>query len=380
MKKIEQSLLWGLILIITCPFLFSSTNPPASREIHVLNEIHFSREMDSFVVIIMCDPYSSLHQFELSEPNRLVIDLHGLENIQSVRQFQVQYSEIKTLRLGMFKSNIARVVFDFQGKIPDYKVSEIQEGIKVSFPDKETDSKQIETKPRPKKIQELEKTKAEDIKANQSTVKKKDIDHLEKKIQEQTRAITQTLQETQSLLDQTIAILQEMKEQQRLEEKKFIRIEALGSLVRFSDEKLRNDFQSGFMEGAEINIGIGNHVEFWMAFKNFTKIALDSEQGTDRKIKIIPLEAGLKLRFNKGLINPYLGGGIGYHQYHDIHLSEELKKRQIGFIGQAGFFLKAAENLVFDLYANYRYCQIDSESKEFNIGGIHYGAGFGFEF
>lgn len=80
------------------------------------------------------------------------------------------------------------------------------------------------------------------------------------------------------------------------------------------------------------------------------------------------------------MINPYLGGGLGYHQYQDIHLAEEIKKRQIGTIAQAGVFLKAAENLVFDLYVNYRYCQIESKSEEFNIGGIHFGAGFGFEF
>ncbi|MBD3414129.1 MAG: AMIN domain-containing protein [Candidatus Aminicenantes bacterium] len=380
MKKIGNILSRIVMIVILLPSLSPSLDRPLTREFPFLKDILFSFQADCFMVKILSDPYSSLHQFELSEPNRLVVDLYGIENIKSNRYYQVEYPEIKSIRTGMYKSNIARIVFDFTKDIPDYKISESPEGITVLFPFEKRNRKQKELRPDPSKNQEPQKATKEVTSKIQTTVQKKDIEDLEKKFLEQTRTLTTALQETRSLLEESNAILKEMQEAQKKEEKKFIRIEALGSLYRFSDENLRNQFQTSFMEGAEINIGIGNYVEFWMAFKNYTRVALDPEQGTDRKIRIIPLEAGLKIRFNKGMINPYLGGGLGYHQYQDIHLAEEIKNRQIGIIGQAGFFLKAAENLVFDLYVNYRYCQIESKSGEFDIGGIHFGAGFGFEF
>ncbi|NIM58876.1 MAG: hypothetical protein GTO16_08040 [Candidatus Aminicenantes bacterium] len=45
-----------------------------------------------------------------------------------------------------------------------------------------------------------------------------------------------------------------------------------------------------------------------------------------------------------------------------------------------GCFIKIAGYLVFDIYANYSYCRITTEKMRFNVGGLHLGIGFGFEY
>jgi len=118
----------------------------------------------------------------------------------------------------------------------------------------------------------------------------------------------------------------------------------------------------------------------WVAIKNFSKRSEPDTAGLESSIRYIPLEGGLKIRFNKGLINPYLGAGIAYHQYKEDLSTREINEKKIGFLGQAGCFVKIAENLVLDVYAHYRHCRIDIETEEINCGGLHFGAGLGFEF
>jgi opacity protein-like surface antigen len=181
-------------------------------------------------------------------------------------------------------------------------------------------------------------------------------------------------------LDDTLKILKEMQDKRARQEKRFVRIEVTGNYFQPAEGEFKDTFGNGLMEGAELNIGVTNSLEFWLAMKNFSKSSLEGDTAQDHKIRLIPLEAGFKLRFNKGTVNPYIGGGIAYHQYKELYDSEEIKEKKIGFIGQAGCFLKIAENLVLDVYAHYRYCLINVGETELDISGFHIGAGLGFEF
>lgn len=54
-----------------------------------------------------------------------------------------------------------------------------------------------------------------------------------------------------------------------------------------------------------MNVGIWKFVELWLAEKYFSKKAVEEASEEERKISLIPLEAGLKFRLNKGVFNPY---------------------------------------------------------------------------
>jgi len=109
-------------------------------------------------------------------------------------------------------------------------------------------------------------------------------------------------------LDDTLTILKEMQDKRARQEKRFVRIEVTGNYFQPAEEEFKATFGNGLMEGAELNIGVTNSLEFWLAIKNFSKSSLEGDTAQDRKIRLIPLEAGLKLRFNKGAVNPYIGG------------------------------------------------------------------------
>ena len=104
----------------------------------LLNEIVLSRIQSRLEVEIFFNPYSSHHSFELSLPNRIVIDLFDIEDIKTSRYFDVNAFGIKAIRAGMFKTDVARVVFDLEERIPFYRIQRIPGGLKVLFGEEET--------------------------------------------------------------------------------------------------------------------------------------------------------------------------------------------------------------------------------------------------
>jgi hypothetical protein len=144
---------------------------------------------------------------------------------------------------------------------------------------------------------------------------------------------------------------------------------------------MKDVYGKGLMTGAELNIGVWNNLELWLAQKYFARKEKENNLEEERKFTLIPLEAGVKFRFNKGIINPYVGGGFGYYQFKEELPDNEVREKKMGFIGQAGCFVKIGGYLTLDLFANYRSCKISSDSlPEFNFGGLNLGIGLGFEY
>jgi len=121
-------------------------------------------------------------------------------------------------------------------------------------------------------------------------------------------------------------------------------------------------------------------MRFRKSQKYFRKKVIDEVSGEERRINLIPLEAGLKLRIGKGKVNPYVGFGASYYRYKEVYFTGEAKNKNIGFIGLVGCFFNIKGSLIFDIHAHYSYCQITSGEDKFNVGGLQIGAGIGFEY
>jgi len=387
MFKRKISILSLIILFsasLVIPALSAVKN--VNKEIGLLNKITLTTEENTLEVDIIFGPYSSYSHFELSEPNRIVLDLKNIEDILSVRHLEVNDFGIQTIRAGMFKTDAARVVFDLKGKLSPYEITKTEKGLKITFRKEKTEEEKLKKE----KSRKQQKIKAEAKKiaeakaaAIKSSLKNEDIKKIKeaiKEIKDTSAKVNKKLDIFQVKLDDSLTILKEMQDKRARQEKRFVRIEVTGNYFQPAEGEFKDTFGSGLMEGAELNIGVTNSLEFWLAMKNFSKTSLEGDTAQDRKIRLIPLEAGFKLRFNKGTVNPYIGGGAAYHQYKELYNSEEIKEKKIGFIGQAGCFLKIAENLVIDAYAHYRYCIVNIGETEVDISGFHIGAGLGFEF
>lgn len=382
------------ISILSCIILFSASSfipalfatKDVNKETGLLNKISLTKEENTLEVDIIFGPYTSHRHFELSEPNRIVLDLINIEDILSDRHLEVNDFGIKTIRAGMFKTNAARVVFDLKDKLSPYKITKTKKGLKITFRKEKTEEEKLKEE-KSRKLQEIiaeakkrAVAKATAVKSSPKNENLKEIKEKIREVKDTAAKVNEKLDKLQVKLDDTLTILKEMQDKRARQEKRFVRIEITGNYFQPAEGEFKDTFGNGLMEGAELNIGVTNSLEFWLAMKNFSKSSLEGEAAPDRKIRLIPLEAGFKMRFNKGAVNPYIGGGVAYHQYKELFNSEEIKEKKIGYIGQAGCFLKIAENLVLDAYAHYRYCLINVGGTELDISGFHVGAGLGFEF
>ena len=71
--------------------------------------------------------------FNLSGPPRLAIDLFPIQKISVGPYVDIGITGVKRIRVGFFQPQVARVVFDLGKRIPNYRVTSIEGGIKVAF-------------------------------------------------------------------------------------------------------------------------------------------------------------------------------------------------------------------------------------------------------
>jgi len=83
---------------------------------------------------LVCCTFFSFHKaIELQEPNRIVIDFHGVEDIAAPRGIDVNHSGVLKIRAGMYLERVARVVIEVGDDIPPYEITPIQGGLKLSI-------------------------------------------------------------------------------------------------------------------------------------------------------------------------------------------------------------------------------------------------------
>ncbi len=98
-----------------------------------INGIEYSVSQDNLEIEVLIDHSLNFNTFELSNPDRIVLDITGIADIKSGRRFKIGESPIQEVRLGMFKSDTARVVFYASQGNPRYSVEKTQRGIKIHF-------------------------------------------------------------------------------------------------------------------------------------------------------------------------------------------------------------------------------------------------------
>ena len=97
----------------------------------VLKAIVLSRANNVLEAKIILSSYSTHNLFELSQPNRIVIDLFDMAAKETRSYIFVDDPEIKTIRTGMFKQDVTRIVFDLSGQIPFYRIERIPVGLRL---------------------------------------------------------------------------------------------------------------------------------------------------------------------------------------------------------------------------------------------------------
>lgn len=132
-KKIAVALFGSILLFLSQATASFSKDCDILAQVNILEQISVSKEQNALEVKILLSRYTKSECIKLSKPNRLVVDLVGTENITSSRRIDVNDFGIVAIRAGMYKSDVARVVFDLQDKFPLYRIEDIQGGLRVLF-------------------------------------------------------------------------------------------------------------------------------------------------------------------------------------------------------------------------------------------------------
>lgn len=99
----------------------------------ILLEIRIQKRTNSIDIGILFQPYKQHQVFEITNPppKRIVIDIHNITGIKAGRSIDINDFGITSIRTGMFKDNIARVVFDAEGDLPPYRIEKTEGGLRL---------------------------------------------------------------------------------------------------------------------------------------------------------------------------------------------------------------------------------------------------------
>jgi len=119
-----------LFLIFAQGGLLAHSDPQLQTE---LKEIGYQKTDAQLEVSIKIEGQFKYETFGLSDPPRLVIDFWTIQKISALPVFDINQAGVLRIRVGEFKPEVARVVFDLGEKLPSYRISQVEEGLKLVF-------------------------------------------------------------------------------------------------------------------------------------------------------------------------------------------------------------------------------------------------------
>jgi hypothetical protein len=105
----------------------------SQENLAVFKGIKVQRSLESVEVTLEVDGEFGYQHFELRDPSRLVVEFSPIGDIQAGESQEVNAFGVKTIRVGRFKPQTARVVFDLAEEVPSYEIIQLETGIKVAF-------------------------------------------------------------------------------------------------------------------------------------------------------------------------------------------------------------------------------------------------------
>lgn len=127
----------AVIIILVFISKISTAYPQEELEtesVTELKEIQFQIvEADKMEFTIEVEGEFHYEIFGLGGPPRLVVDLFPIQKISVGPYVDIGIIGVMRIRVGFFQPQVARVVFDLGDRIPNYRVTSIEGGIKVTF-------------------------------------------------------------------------------------------------------------------------------------------------------------------------------------------------------------------------------------------------------
>lgn len=324
-----------------------------------LTEIRFNRLENKLEVQIELNKSFAYESFTLFSPNRLVIDLLDVERFFSNPDIEINHLGIKTIRTAKFKPNVTRVVFDLAEKIPYYTIKENEIGLTVTFWYEEEKEEVIEKKPPEIKEEPVEKKKIE----------------IEKKEKPAEKIPTR--------------LIEEFKKEEEIKEEVTIAIGYNNGFYFMQDSDFQNVYgKSAFFFGGETIVKIPIKRNEYIGASLGFKYSPDSGKSTfteeEIKLRMIPITFSVLYMRQFRKFSPYVGLGIGYHNYKEIYPETfavpSVTGSTWGIHFQAGTYIEIIPSLALKFYFKYHSAREKENGVDVNLGGNEYGVGLAYYF
>ena len=145
-----------------------------------------------------------------------------------------------------------------------------------------------------------------------------------------------------------------------------------------SDAVFKETYGNGPVFGADISVRLSGGLAVWAGADYFGKTGALTVSEEETKVKIIPVFLGLRYRFGKSIVQPYVGAAAAFFLFEESNVLGSVSENGLGFLGQGGVLIAIGGRFAVDIFANYRACTLrteDPEPLEANIGGLTAGGG-----
>lgn len=363
MVKAKKMLLVLPILFLTISFLGAQQEPA-----NTLSKISTHKADGRIGILIEYSKNTPYDSFSLMNPNRLVIDFLGINQVDSEPMMEINEMNILSIRSALNRPGVARVVFNFAEKVPLYRIEEKENGLEVLFWEEKTDSNDKEPIGGKKTAMDKNTAKAE-------TAAKKEMVSMPDTVKTPKSAVKTSRSGSGAAASEGVR------------EKKM----AIGFSSGYStlqDEAFKEAYGKGsvFFKGEFSFYFPGNiqNFDIWTGVTYLQKSGQMTITEEDIKLKMTTFSLAIRYLRNYSRFTPFVGAGIDYVVYNEI-LPEEFQINSVGgshmgFHMQGGVYYDLLPTLSLKAHIRYLWSKTTENDIKVNLGGIEYGIGLIFRF
>lgn len=356
MEKTKKIL---ISLLLLC--FLTSISLAQPEEVKELKNISVQKLENQLNVSVVFDEGITYESFTLFNPNRLVIDLINGEKISAEPLYEVDSFGVLQIRAAINRPGIIRVVFDFEDKLPLYRIEEVETGLEISFWHEEP-AEMVEEKP-PVKIEE----------------EKKPVEVTAKPEEEKIEPRPSIIQERRMATRETLA-----------EKEWNMSIGILSGFYFMQDEAFKDVYgSSSFFFGGEYSFIIPvkefkRALDASISFKYLRKTGLTTYTEEELRFRMTHFSFSVRYLIDLKKFTPFIGPGIDYIVYKETYPEtfpiESVGSSDVGFHIQGGTYFELTPALFARAYFKFNISKTLSEDIEVNLGGIEWGLGIAFRF
>jgi hypothetical protein len=292
--------------------------------------------------------------FLLDHPNRVVLDISGVGENAAAPLTAVNEAGVLSVRTSPFTADVVRIVIDFEGEYPTYKLSRIDTGFLILFP------RALPASPPAIEIIRPEPSGKAAMPSKPAPVPEKKAETPPPPAPPPVRVIAAPA----AVLPPPVR-------------EKIFRVTAAADLFLFRDEALAAAYGKSVNYGARVDAGLFDFAGLWLGADYYRRST--AAAGT-RTISLIPIEAGIKFIMSRGVLAPYIGFGASYFRFREETPDETVSQGAFGLTSTAGILLRLGGGFFLDGYVRYRRLPVDLASRSFDAGGFHFGGGISMAF